>query len=142
MENKGRIYIGGTFDLFHSGHIELLKNARYQGYEVVVSLNTDEFAEQYKRKPIMPLNERMAVLLACRYVDYVIVNTGGKDSKPSILESGAKFILHGDDWTGVDLMKQMGFDQEWLDKHGIEMIYSGYTSGVSTTELLKGFDYE
>lgn len=136
MENKRRIYIGGTFDLLHSGHIKLFKSAHDLGY-VIVSLNTDGFAEEYKRKPVIPLKDRIAVIGSCQYVDEVIINAEGKDSKPAILASKATHILHGDDWTGDSLMTQMGFDEKWLKKYGIELFYLPYTEGVSTTELLE-----
>lgn len=129
------IYIGGTFDCFHSGHINLLKEAKKMG-EVVVSVNTDAFAERYKRRPLMPLFERIKVLEACKYVDRVMVNTGNEDSRVAILNSGADVILHGDDWTGESLMKQLGVTPEWLEEHGIEMRYIPYTKGISTTEIL------
>lgn len=135
---KIRIYIGGNFDCLHSGHINLLKYAHSIPYaHVIVSLNTDEFAEEYKRKPVMPLSERIAVLEACAYVDEVIINTGGKDSKPAILEAKANVILHGSDWQGDELMKQMGLTQEWLDEHEIQMIYADYTEGISTTFIIE-----
>lgn len=133
------VYIGGTFDLLHKGHIELFKRAKQFG-KVVVSLNTDEFATRYKRKPIMDLGERFILVSACKYVDRVVVNWGDEDSKPAILRSGADIILHGDDWTGEKLMKQMSLTQEWLDKHKIRMEYLPYTKGISTSELIKRND--
>lgn len=133
------VYIGGTFDLLHKGHIELFKRAKQFG-KVVVSLNTDKFATRYKRKPIMDLGERFILVSACKYVDRVVVNWGDEDSKPAILRSGADIILHGDDWTGEKLMKQMSLTQEWLDKHKIRMEYLPYTKGISTSELIKRND--
>lgn len=130
-------YVGGTFDLFHHGHVRLLKAAHEAFDEVVVALNTDEFAERYKRKPVMSLHERMEVVEACRYVDRVVVNLGCEDSRETILWSGATHIVHGDDWTGPELMTQMGFDQAWLDVHGLEMWYPSYTKGISTTSLIE-----
>lgn len=71
-----------------------------------------------------------------KFVDTVMINEGDEDSKPSILKSGANIIMHGDDWTGEEYMKQLGVTQEWLDEHGIEIIYTPYTKSVSTTKLL------
>ena len=83
------VYTGGTFDLFHSGHANFLRLCRKLAGDdgkVVVSLNTDEFIQEYKGKPpIMSYQERKAILLACRFVDEVVVNVGGADSKPAIL---------------------------------------------------------
>ena len=56
-----RVYLGGTFDLFHPGHVRLLERASRLG-EVWVALNTDEFASEYKRKPILTLDERLSLI--------------------------------------------------------------------------------
>lgn len=130
-----RAYIGGTFDVLHSGHVALFRRAKDLADEVVVSVNTDAFAEAYKRKPLVPLSERCAVVEACRYVDRVIVNTGGADSKPAILAAAPDCIIHGDDWTGDALLAQMGLTYDWLTAHRISMVYMPYTAGVSTTKL-------
>lgn len=136
LPRKTKIYVGGTFDLFHSGHVNLLRRAKQHADIVVVALNTDEFNEQYKgKRPVMTLDERRAVLEACRYVDVVDVNTGGADSKPAILRHRPDFILHGDDWTGDSFLRQLGVTQEFLDDNGIKLVYVPYTKGVSTTDL-------
>lgn len=131
-------YVGGTFDCFHRGHIRLLELAHGVARQVVVSLNTDEFAARYKRTPMMSLADRLAVLSHCDLADLVIVNTGNEDSRPAILRSGADCVVHGDDWHGPSLMKQMKLDNEWLTQHHIGMVIVPYTKGVSTTEILKG----
>lgn len=135
------VYTGGTFDLFHSGHVKLLaqckKIAGKKGM-VIVSLNTDEFIEAYKGKPpVMSYEERKAVLLSCKYVDSVVENVGGADSKPSILASMADFVVIGTDWAKKDYYAQMQFTQEWLDKNEITLVYVPYTEGISTTDLKK-----
>jgi glycerol-3-phosphate cytidylyltransferase-like family protein len=108
----------------------------------IVSLNTDEFATQYKRKPLMPLRERLVVVGTNKFVDTVMINTGGKDSKPAILESGATHIMHGDDWTGDSYLKQLGVTAEWLKENNIEIVYTPYTKNVSTTQLLEPLNVE
>jgi glycerol-3-phosphate cytidylyltransferase len=130
-------YIGGTFDLFHTGHTRLLREAKKVFDEVVVSLNTDEFATRYKRVPVMTLLERAEVLQSCRYVDRVIVNIGDENSAPAILISGANYIVHGSDWQGDSLLKQMGIDQLWLERNGIELLYLPHTPGISTTQIIE-----
>ena len=78
------VYTGGTFDLLHAGHIAFLRRCAELG-RVVVSLNTDEFISAYKgRPPVMSYSEREAVLLGCRYVDEVVPNRGGADSRIAI----------------------------------------------------------
>ena len=133
------VYTGGTFDLFHSGHVRFLKACRrLAGDEgkVVVALNTDDFIQAYKGKsPIMSFDERKEILLGCKYVDRVIANHGGADSKPAIESVMPDFIVIGDDWAKKDYYKQMQFTQDWLDKQNIGLVYVPYTAGVSTTAL-------
>jgi len=130
------LYTGGTFDLFHYGHINFLRQCSKLSDEVVVSLNTDEFILEYKgRSPIMNYQEREKSLLSCKYVSRVIPNEAGSDSKPSILKVNPNIIAIGDDWAGGNYYKQMGFTQEWLDEREILLVYLSYTQGISTTEI-------
>lgn len=130
-----KIYTGGTFDLFHAGHVELLRKCKALG-EVTVALNTDDFIASYKGKPpVMTYSEREAVLNACRYVDNVIPNHGGPDSKPSILAVAPDLIVIGSDWARKDYYRQMQFDQNWLDEHDIGLAYVPYSWGISSTQI-------
>jgi glycerol-3-phosphate cytidylyltransferase len=133
------VYTGATFDLIHNGHIRFLKACRRLAGDdgvVVVSLNTDAFIQAYKGKsPIMSFDERKEILLGCKYVDRVIANVGGADSKPAIESVMPDFIVIGDDWAKKDYYKQMQFTQAWLDELEIQLVYVPYTQGISTTDL-------
>ncbi|MCX6709510.1 MAG: adenylyltransferase/cytidyltransferase family protein [Candidatus Woesearchaeota archaeon] len=133
------VYTGGTFDLYHSGHANFLRQCRIiagENGKVVVSLNPDEFIKKFKGKaPIMTYDERKAMLESVSYVDRVIPNSGGEDSKPAILSVMPTFIVIGSDWAKKDYYKQMKFTQKWLDEHGIILVYVPYTEGISSTEL-------
>ena len=130
-----KVYTGGTFDLFHAGHVNFLKRCSEIG-SVTVGLNTDEFIYLYKGKyPWMSYSERRAVLEACRWVDEVVPNKWGKDSRPTILDVQPDIVAIGSDWARKDYYKQMMFDQDWLDENNIMLLYIPYTSGISTTEL-------
>jgi len=131
------LYTGGTFDLFHFGHVNFLKNCSKISSEVVVSLNTDEFVSGFKRTPILSYKEREISLLSSQYVDRVIPNVGGSDSKPAILSVEPDIIAIGEDWAKKDYMKQMNFTQEWLEENEILLVYLQYTKDISTTEILK-----
>jgi glycerol-3-phosphate cytidylyltransferase len=134
-----RVYTGGTFDLFHPGHVNFLRQCKKIGgedSEVIVALNTDKFIEEFKgKKPICDYNERAAMLKSCKYVDKVISNWGGADSKSVIknLNNIPDFIVIGSDWACKDYYAQMGFDQYWLDSVGITLIYIPYTRGYSSS---------
>jgi glycerol-3-phosphate cytidylyltransferase len=156
------IYTGGTFDLFHEGHLELLEACkRLSGAfgKVIVAVNTDEFIERFKgRKPVQSTAERIKMLKACKYVDYVIENFGEEDSTKTIdsvkdikVEMGLNggfvnedlwpvlgpvdVVAIGTDWAGRDYYGQMGFTKQWLDERNIILVYIDRRTGQSTTNL-------
>jgi glycerol-3-phosphate cytidylyltransferase len=133
-----KVYVGGTFDIFHVGHVNLLRAAHEIGGEgrVMVALNSDEFVRQFKGEyPINNWQSRAAVLRSCKYVDHVVEHTNGNDSKPGIEGYSPRFIVVGTDWAEKDYYAQMGFDQAWLDARGIRLVYVPYTKGISSTKL-------
>ena len=133
-------YTGGTFDGgLHFGHVNFLRQCKAIVGEfgrVVVSLNTDEFIEEFKGiRPLMSYDERKKSLLGCKYVDEVVENFGGPDSKPCIVSVRPDFIIIGSDWAAKDYYKQMDFTQNWLDEQGIVLMYVPYTTKISTSDL-------
>jgi len=130
------LYVGGTFDLPHAGHVRLFQRVSQLGV-VVVSLNTDAFTGRYKRVPILNLEERRQVISAIRWVDSVIVNEGDEDSRPAILKSRANYVVHSDDWKPDSLLPQMGLTWEWLHENGIGLVYVPHTDGISTSEIIE-----
>jgi glycerol-3-phosphate cytidylyltransferase len=131
----GLIYTGGTFDLFHAGHVEFLRRC-YELGPVVVSLNTDEFIYEYKGKnPAISYENRKSVLEACRYVDRVVENIGNEDSKPAIEQVEPDLVVIGSDWAKRNYYEQMKFTQDWLDERGIGLLYLPYTKGISSTNI-------
>lgn len=132
------VYVGGTFDMLHYGHMSFLRECQKYG-PVLVSLNTDEFAERYKRKPIMTIGERMEALNGCKYVDDVCINVGDENSGKTIdliSDRQIAYIAHGDDWFGPDLLNQLGVDDQWLSDRAIKMLYVPYTKGISTSDII------
>jgi glycerol-3-phosphate cytidylyltransferase len=137
MKKEKILYTGGTFDLFHYGHVNFLKKCKQIADIVVVSLNQDIFVSEYKSPPIMNYRERELSLKSCPFVDKVIPNILGSDSKPTILSVKPDIIAIGDDWAHKDYYKQMDFTQNWLDEHNIVLVYIPYTKGISTSEIKK-----
>ena len=137
--SRRTVYTGGTFDLFHPGHVFLLKQCKDLAGgdgEVVVALNTDEFIEAYKgKRPVMNYEERATMLEACQYVARVVPNEGGADSKPTILKVKPKILAIGVDWAAKDYYAQMQFTQEWLDAQGITLVYLPHRAGLSSTNV-------
>ncbi|AXH67231.1 adenylyltransferase [Streptomyces phage Wofford] len=149
MRDLPNIYTGGTFDLFHEGHVELLRSCKRLAGDgkVVVSLNTDEFIARFKAgPPVQTFRERKLVLESCRYVDLVVPNIGEEDSKESIVnackvmnDAGISGLIEviaiGSDWAGRDYYGQMGFTKEWLDENDLILIYIDRRTGMSTTRI-------
>lgn len=149
------VYAGGSFDLFHYGHVRFLRRCRDLAgpreserlgigavgnpmilNRVVVSLNTDEFITSYKgRPPIIPYDGRREILEACRYVDEVVPNVGGADSRPAIALVEPNIVAVGSDWADRDYHGQMGFTPEWLAERGIRLVYFPYTAGIAASMI-------
>ena len=130
-------YAGGTFDLFHAGHVRFFAQVKAAVADaLIVSLNTDAFAARYKRRPVMPLADRLTLVAACRYVDAVVINEGDEDSTVAIAKVRPSCIVHGNDWTGEALMRQMGLSPAFLRTRDIRLVYVPYSAGVSTSQLL------
>ena len=92
-----RVYVDMVGDLFHGGHVELLRAAREHGDTVVVGVLGDETAEAYKRRPIMTLEERVTVIAACRFVDEVVVDAPLRVTAEFLAAHDIDLVVHGDD---------------------------------------------
>lgn len=142
-----RVYNGGTYDLLHPGHLNMLRRCRDvagPGGEVIIGLNTDEFCEQFKGvRPAQSYIERSEVLAACRYVDRVVPNVGGADSRVVLEAVLPDVIMVSYDWYSPDDSRyhaQMGFDAAWLSVRNIRLEYLTYRPPQSSTNLRASLD--
>lgn len=94
-----RVYVDMVGDLFHAGHVALLRQARSHGDRLVVGVLSDETAAAYKRRPIMTLAERVAVIEACRWVDEVVPDAPFEVTQEFLDEHCITTVVHGDDLT-------------------------------------------
>lgn len=125
-------YTQGTYDMFHIGHLNLLKNAKKHCDYLVVGVNKDELVESYKNKrPIIPLEERMEIVRAIKYVDEVIA-TDTLDKKAIWEKVRFDEIYIGDDWKGNDRWEATGREMKEL---GAELVFLPYTKDTSSTML-------
>lgn len=130
------VYVIGVFDLFHRGHVELLRKAKTLGDSLIVAVNGDELTSSYKRRPIMPEEDRLEIVKALRFVDHAFV-TNDYDHRALVLEHKVNKIVHGDDWTGVSYLEQIRLSAEFVAEHRIEMVYVPYWRGISTSAILR-----
>lgn len=123
-------YTTGVFDLFHIGHLNILKNAKAMCEHLIVGVSTDECVMQYKHKsPVIPFCERMAIVESIKYVDEVVPQeTMDKMLAWEKLHFDALF--HGDDWKNSSLYD--GYIEQFK-QHGVEVVFLPHTSGTSST---------
>lgn len=133
MEKKYKVgYTTGVFDLFHVGHLNILKRAKEQCEYLIVGVSTDEVVQSYKHKtPIIPYEERKQIVEAIKYVDRVVPQTT-MDKYVAWEENHFDVIFHGDDWKNSDMYKEM---EQKLRNVGVEFVYFPYTKGTSSTIL-------
>lgn len=134
MENKKyKIgYTTGVFDLFHIGHLNILKRAKEQCDFLIVGVSTDELVQNYKHKtPIIPFEERKQIVESIKYVDKVIPQTSMNKFEAWEKEK-FNVIFHGDDWKNSDIYKE---NERKLEEVGVECVYFAYTKGTSSTIL-------
>ena len=97
MADPTRVYVDMVGDLFHPGHVALLRAARELGDQLVVGVLSDETVTAYKRRPIMTLAERVVVVEACRYVDEVIPDAPYRLTREFLDAHRLDLVVHGDD---------------------------------------------
>lgn len=90
----------GTFDLFHIGHVNLLKRAKSLGDRLIVGVSTDEFNQSKGKTTLVPYAHRAAILESCRYVDLVIPEQNWQQKRPDIVRHKVDIFVMGDDWYG------------------------------------------
>lgn len=132
-------YTSGVYDMFHIGHLNLLKRAKEQCEYLIVGVTTDELA-QYKNKiPIIPYSERKAIVEAIKYVDEVVPQEN-MDKLLACKKLNADVIFVGDDWKGTEKWNKI---EEELSTIGAKVVYFPYTKGTSSTILReKVLNYE
>ena len=120
-----RIITYGTFDMFHVGHLELLKRLKNYGNELIVAISTDEFNDIKGKKTIIPYEQRAKIVEAIRYVDKVIPEYSWEQKIQDIKKYDIDLFIMGDDWSGkFDFLKEY-----------CEVLYLPRTEGISSTEL-------
>lgn len=125
-------YTTGVFDMFHIGHLNILKNAKEQCETLIVGVSTDELVRTYKNKtPIIPFEERIEIVKAIRYVDRVVPQIT-MDKMDAWDELHFDVLFHGSDWKNSTLYNTI-IDN--FSKVGVEVIFLPHTEGVSSTLL-------
>ena len=124
-------YTAGVFDLFHIGHLNLLKNAKSMCDRLIVGVTVDELVAYKGKAPLIPYNDRLEIVRSIKYVDAVVPQTDmNKLLMCKKLKANIMFV--GDDWYNSD--KWNAYEDAFAEA-GIKIIYFPYTKGISTSVI-------
>jgi glycerol-3-phosphate cytidylyltransferase len=134
-ERAGRkevvVFTAGVWDILHIGHLALLQRAKALGDRLVVGVLTDEAAERYKPRPVIPFEQRLEIIRALRMVDEA-VQVDDTNATPVLQRLEPHILVHGS-----DISHKPGWEigQTWMKEHGRQFVVLPYTEGVSSTGL-------
>ena len=124
-------YTTGVFDLFHIGHLNLLKKAKEYCDYLIVGVSVDEIVTYKNSNPVIPFEERIEIVRAIKYVDEAVAQTN-LDKYEAWKKLGYNVLFHGDDLKNSMLWLKY---EEKLREEGVDLIYLPYTKGVSTSMI-------
>ena len=125
-------YTTGVFDLFHVGHLNILRQAKAQCDHLIVGVSTDELVESYKHKlPMIPYEDRKQIVESIRYVDEVVPQVD-RDKFAAWEKYRFDRMFVGDDWKGSPLFEEL---EQRFAPLGVQIVYFPYTKGTSSTFL-------
>ncbi len=135
MDNKDKMVVGyttGVYDMFHIGHLNVLRRAKEQCDYLIVGVSVDELVRKEKNKmPVIPYEERMQIIEAIKYVDEVV-----PQYDKNKFEAWKKYKFNkmfvGSDWEGTPQWKKY---EEQFEPEGVEIVYLPHTDGISSTKL-------
>lgn len=124
-------YTTGVFDLFHVGHLNILRRAKEQCEYLIVGVTTDELVAYKNRQAVIPHNERMAIIESIKYVDKVV-----PQENMNKLEAWEKYkfdvVFVGSDWKGT--IEWQKYEKQFREV-GTDVVYFPYTEGTSSTKM-------
>ena len=124
-------YTAGVYDLFHIGHLNLLKNAKGMCDKLIVGVTVDELVSYKNKKAFIPYEERIEMVRSCKYVDAVVPQEN-MDKLSMCKKLGASYLFVGDDWYGTEEWENY---EEEFKENNIKIIYFPYTNGISSTKI-------
>jgi len=125
-------YTTGVYDMFHIGHLNIIKKAKEQCEYLIVGVSTDELVRKSKGiDPTIPFEERAEIIAALKYVDEVVPQVD-KDKFSAWEKYGFNAMFVGDDWKGSTLFQEA---ENKLKEVGVVVVYFPYTRHISSTIL-------
>ena len=124
-------YTSGVYDLFHVGHLNMLRNAKSLCDKLIVGVTTDELVSYKNKKAVIPFHERIEIVRNIKCVD-VVVPQEDMDKMKQWNKLKFDVIFVGDDWHNTDKWKEIELD---FKRVGVQIVYFPYTKGISSTKL-------
>lgn len=125
-------YTTGVFDMFHIGHLNILRRAKELCEHLIVGVSTDELVHSYKKHlPVIPFEDRMEIIAACRYVDEVVAQKN-MDKFAAWETLRFEVMFHGSEWKGTELYN--GYVEKFSEV-GVDVVFLPHTDGISSTML-------
>lgn len=124
-------YTAGVYDLFHIGHLNLLKNAKGLCDKLIVGVTVDDLVEYKGKKALIPYEDRAEIVRCIKYVDAVVPQEN-MDKVTMCKKLKASYLFVGDDWYETEKWKSY---EDELNKEGISVIYFPYTKSISSTKI-------
>lgn len=124
-------YTTGVYDLFHIGHLNLLKNAKGMCDKLIVGVTVDELVAYKGKHAFIPFEDRIEIIRSCKYVDAAVPQYD-MDKLRACKELGATVLFVGDDWYGTE--KWEAYERQFAEE-GIRIVYFPYTRGISSTKI-------
>ena len=127
-------YTQGVFDMFHIGHLNLLRRAKERCDFLIVAVSTDEVVKQYKNKtPVIPFEERIAIVSELRCVDQAVPQISMNK-----MDAWNKYrydvLFHGSDWEKSNMYNEI---ERQLSSIGVDVVFLPHTPGISSTDIVK-----
>lgn len=125
-------YTAGVFDMFHIGHLNILKRAKEQCDYLIVGVTTDQLCLERKKKlPVIRENDRIEIVRAIRYVDEAVFQED-MNKRRAVEKFHASKVFVGSDWKGTPSWAR--YETEFAEL-GCRVVYLDYTQGISSTQL-------
>ncbi len=125
-------YTTGVYDMFHIGHLNILKRAKENCEYLIVGVSTDELVSNYKhKKPIIPFEDRLAIVESIKYVDKVVAQDS-MDKLAALDKFEFDVVFVGSDWQGTEKWNNI---EEDFKARGVDVVYLSHTDGISSTIL-------
>lgn len=129
-------YTTGVYDLFHIGHLNLLKNAKGMCDKLVVGVTVDELVSYKGKKAMIPFEDRIEIVRSIKYVDAAVPQYD-MDKLAACKKLKANILFVGDDWYATE--KWQNYERQF-NEAGIKIVYFPYTKGISSTQITKALN--